>query len=54
MRRLVARPTCRSGYPDSGSQNQSGLHWDMICDLREGGEVHVDGELFQKDGEFTV
>lgn len=43
-----------AGYPDSGSQNQSGLHWDMICDLRAGGEVRVDGELFMKDGEFVV
>jgi aminopeptidase len=39
-----------SGYPDSGSQNRSAIHWDMICDLRRGGEVTVDGDLFLKDG----
>ncbi len=43
-----------AGYPETGSQNKSALHWDMVCDLRRGGEVHVDGELFQKDGEFVL
>jgi aminopeptidase len=43
-----------AGYPDSGSKNQSAIHWDMICDLRQGGEVRVDGDLFMKDGEFQV
>ncbi len=43
-----------AGYPDTGSKNQSALHWDMICDLREGGEVWVDGQLFSKNGKFVV
>ncbi|MFQ5340923.1 MAG: aminopeptidase [Anaerolineae bacterium] len=43
-----------AGYPETGSQNKSAIHWDMICDLRRGGEVYVDGELFQKDGKFLV
>lgn len=43
-----------AGYPESGSQNQSAVHWDMICDLRDGGEVQVDGELFMKDGKYVV
>ncbi|MFQ5594802.1 MAG: aminopeptidase, partial [Anaerolineae bacterium] len=43
-----------AGYPETGSQNKSAIHWDMICDLRDGGEVYVDGELFQKDGRFVV
>ncbi len=42
------------GYPESGSRNDSALHWDMICDLRKGGEVHVDGRLFQKNGKLKV
>lgn len=41
------------GYPESGSRNDSALHWDMICDLRKAGEVHVDGRLFQKNGKLT-
>ena len=40
------------GYPETGSKNTSGLHWDMVCDLREGGEVFADGKLIQKNGRF--
>lgn len=43
-----------AGYPETGSQNESAIHWDMICDLRQGGQVTVDGELFLKDGKFVV
>lgn len=43
-----------AGYPDTGSVNHSALHWDMICDLRGGGEVRVDGQVFNKDGKFVV
>ena len=43
-----------AGYPDTGSLNQSAVHWDMICDLREGGEVDVDGEPFFRSGRFVV
>ncbi len=43
-----------SSYPESGGQNHSALHWDMVCDLRGGGEVRVDGDLFLRDGQFTV
>jgi aminopeptidase len=42
-----------AGYPQTGSTNTSGLHWDMLCDLREG-EIVVDGELFYKDGRPVV
>ncbi|NJL93346.1 MAG: aminopeptidase [Anaerolineae bacterium] len=42
------------GYPQTGSVNQSSVHWDMICDMRQGGEIRVDGELFYKDGQFKV
>ncbi|MCO5226073.1 MAG: aminopeptidase [Thermomicrobiales bacterium] len=42
------------GYPETGSTNESAIHWDLICDLRQGGEVTVDGELFQKDGKFVI
>lgn len=42
------------GYPHTGSVNKSSIHWDMICDMRDGGEIWVDGELFYKNGEFVV
>jgi len=43
-----------SAYPETGGVNQSAIHWDMICDLRQGGEVYVDGDLFAKDGEIVI
>ena len=43
-----------AGYPDSGSQNRSGIHWDLICNLRQGGQVDVDGEPFLRDGRYVV
>jgi aminopeptidase len=42
------------GYPETGSTNKSAIHWDMIADLRDGGVVTVDGDLFMKDGKFVV
>lgn len=42
------------GYPESGSRNDSALHWDMVCDLRKGGEVRVDGRPFMKNGRVLV
>jgi aminopeptidase len=41
-------------YPETGGVNESSVHWDMICDLRRGGSVVVDGEVLQKDGAFVV
>jgi aminopeptidase len=41
-----------AGYPETGNRNRSGLHWDMVCDLRKGGEIWADGELIQKNGRF--
>jgi len=40
------------GYPETGSKNTSGLHWDMICDLRNGAEVIADGAVIYRDGRF--
>ena len=41
------------GYPQTGSKNDSGLHWDMIKDMRDGGEIYLDGTLVQKDGRWV-
>lgn len=42
------------GYPDTLSVNESAIHWDMICDLRQGGLVTVDGSPFLNDGAFVI
>jgi aminopeptidase len=39
--------------PGTGGENASALHWDMVCDLRGGGEVYADGELIYRDGAFV-
>jgi aminopeptidase len=41
-------------YPETGGKNESAIHWDMICDLRKGGRIEVDGDLLQEDGHFAV
>jgi aminopeptidase len=40
--------------PGTGGENTSGLHWDIVCDLRQGGEVYADGELIYRDGAFLA
>jgi aminopeptidase len=42
-----------SSFKQLGGENDSGLHWDMICDLRADGEVYADGELVWKAGRFV-
>jgi aminopeptidase len=37
-------------YTECGGTNQSALHWDLIMDLRGGGRIWVDGEVFQENG----
>ena len=40
--------------PGTGGVNDSGLHWDMVCDLRQDSRIYADGELFYENGEFAV
>ncbi len=39
-------------FPEAGGTNRSGLHWDMVCDLRSAGDVYGDGELIFSRGRF--
>ena len=41
-------------YPETGGVNDSAVHWDMVCDLRRGGSITVDGTELQRDGKFLV
>ena len=43
-----------SSYPQSGGLNKSGIHWDMVADMREGGKIYADGKMIYKDGQFTL
>jgi aminopeptidase len=41
-------------YPETGGTNESALHWDLICDLRQGGRLLADGEVLQENGRFVA
>jgi aminopeptidase len=43
-----------ASYPESGGSNESAVHTDLVCDLRRGGRITVDGEALQEDGRFVV
>lgn len=40
------------GYPETGNINQSALHWDLVCDLRNEGVIYADGEKIFENGIF--
>ena len=41
------------GFPEAGGDNESSIHWDMLCDMSDS-EITIDGELFYKDGKIIV
>ncbi len=43
-----------AGFPQLGGRNESALHWDVIKDLRGGGELRCDGTVVQRDGEWLT
>jgi aminopeptidase len=43
-----------ASYPESGGVNESAVHWDFVCDLRQGGSISVDGVEIQRDGRFLI
>jgi len=42
------------GYPETGSKNESSIHWDLICDLRNGGKITADDQLLYENGRFVI
>jgi aminopeptidase len=42
-----------ASYPETGGKNESGIHWDMLCDMKDA-EIIVDGELFYKNGKIVI
>ncbi|MDD5178116.1 MAG: aminopeptidase, partial [Candidatus Nanoarchaeia archaeon] len=41
-----------NSFKEAGGKNKSALHWDMIKDLRKGGEILVDDKVIQRNGKF--
>ena len=43
-----------AGYPETGSTNESAIHWDMLVDMRDDAQIYVDDDLFYDSGEFKI
>lgn len=41
-------------YKEGGGVNDSAIHWDMIKDLRQKGEIWFDDTCIQRDGKFLI
>jgi aminopeptidase len=41
-------------YAQCGGKNDSSVHWDMITDMTQGGEIWADGIMIYKDGKFII
>ncbi|MHC1604637.1 MAG: aminopeptidase [Candidatus Methanofastidiosia archaeon] len=40
--------------PESGGKNMSVLHIDILKDMKDGGKIYADGELFYENGKFLI
>ncbi|MBR1616774.1 aminopeptidase [bacterium] len=43
-----------ASYPETGGQNKSGLHWDMIKNMKNGGKIYADDKLIYENGKFII
>ncbi len=43
-----------ASIPEAGGKNKSAIHWDMVCDLKKGGEIEADGKVIYRDGQFLI
>jgi aminopeptidase len=43
-----------NGLPEVGGTNHSEIHWDIVKDLRPGGQILLDGEVDQEDGVWRI
>ena len=43
-----------ASYPETGGKNVSGLHWDIIKNMKNGGKIYADDELIYENGKFLI
>lgn len=43
-----------ASYPETGGKNVSGLHWDLIKNMKNGGKIYVDDVLIYENGRFII
>ena len=41
-------------YFQTGGKNESAIHWDMITDMKDGGQIYADGKLIYENGKFLI
>jgi aminopeptidase len=41
-------------YPDTGGVNQSAIHWDIVKDMRQEGQVYLDDRLIFERGQMLI
>jgi aminopeptidase len=42
------------GFAEAGGKNRSSVHWDMLCDMKQGGYIEADGKVVYRDGKFVI
>lgn len=42
------------GVPEAGGTNTSSIHWDIVTDMKDGGQIWVDDELLYENGQFAI
>jgi aminopeptidase len=42
-----------NGFEEAGSKNISGIHWDLIKNLRNNGKIFIDGRLVSDSGKWV-
>jgi len=43
-----------NSIPETGGVNKSGIHWDMVCNLKDNGEISADGVVIYRNGAFLI
>lgn len=41
-------------YKQTGAKNNSSIHWDMIADMKEGGQIFADDKKIYENGSFLI
>jgi aminopeptidase len=43
-----------ASYPETGGKNTSGLHWDIIKNMKNGGKIYADDILIYENGKIII
>lgn len=43
-----------ASYPETGGKNVSGLHWDLIKNMKNGGKIYADDKLIYENGKMLI